>query len=438
MTNKLIAAWVCLGLLFVLGGYLFTYQENIRLDLHRINHTQAILGDIYDLQNNLNDAEAGARRFVASGEAAHAIMYQQAVKEIARLLSELQELTLGEPEQKELIANLQSIISQRLTLLDRGIALRREKGVEESEHEAIRKEVARLEPGLRKAIEKIEEAEKKQLDPEWAKGKTKRQRYITMLTLGSFASFTFVLALFFLFNREIKQRKKVEESLAHYQDDLRNLASQLSLAEERERRRLALHLHDQIGHTLALTKIRLGELEEEASIDNDGLLHHRLKEARNLIEQAIQDTQFLTFRISPPILYELGLDAALEWLTEQFSTQNDLKVRFETDHQSRAVSQELEILLFQAVNELLFNVVKHAQAEEVNVSLWNDGNFLKVGVDDDGRGFDFEQRNHRSQGKGGFGLFSIRERLKPFNGWLEVQSSPGEGAQVTVSVPFNP
>jgi len=438
MGKKLLAAWICLGLLFIVAGYLFTYQEHIRLNLSRIALTQEILTDIYDLQNNLTEAEAAAREHVITGAEPPLNAYRTAVREIGRIQGELQELSAGDADQERLVHNLQRSLKQRLRLFNQAIDLRREKGAEAPEHAALKKDGDKLQDNIRKILDKMEEVEKRHLDPQWAQGKAKRQRYLALLAGGSFASFTILLVVFYLLNREIHQRKQAEDSLARYQEDLRNLASQLSLAEERERRRLALHLHDQIGHTLALAKIRLGQVQEETAAGDDRRLQERLQESRALVEQAIVDTQSLTFRISPPVLYELGLEPALEWLTEHFSTQYGLRVRFETDHQSRPAGQDLDILLFQAVNELLFNVVKHARAHEINVSLWADDNLLKVGVDDDGQGFSPAAPDTRHLHTGGFGLFSIRERLKPFGGRLEVHSQPGDGTQVTISIPLSP
>lgn len=437
MGKKILAAWICLGLLFIVAGYLFTYQEEIRLNLNRIAHTQEILSHIYDLQNNLTDAEAGAQAFLASGDGVHLTFYTAALGEITRDLEELQQLAAGEVEQERLLQALQRAVGKRLDLLEQAIARRRDQSAEENEQPELSKEGKRLQASIRKQLDKIEEMEKKLLDPQWARNKKKRDLYLSLLTLGTFLSYSLLLIVFYLLNRENQQRKHVEQSLARYQANLRSLASQLSLTEERERRRLALYLHDQIGHTLALTNIRVGELQEATAAAPGSAPPAKLQEIRALLEQAIRDTQSLTFNISPPILYELGLASALEWLTEQFAAQNGIQARFETDHRHRQINQDLEILLFQAVNELLFNALKHARPQHVNVSLWSDDDLLKVGVDDDGQGFSPPNGTGRSQG-GGFGLFSIRERLIPYNGSLNIKSKPDEGTLITIAIPIPP
>jgi signal transduction histidine kinase len=144
----------------------------------------------------------------------------------------------------------------------------------------------------------------------------------------------------------------------------------------------------------------------------------------------------LTFKISPPILYELGLEAALECLADQFSQQHGLLTYFETDRNPKPVDENLKVLLFQAVQELLVNVVKHAQAHSLKISMWRENNLLRLGVEDDGVGFNPLVPGY-SQGKGGgFGLFSIKERLRPLGGNLEVKSEPGAGTEVVLSVPL--
>ena len=124
------------------------------------------------------------------------------------------------------------------------------------------KDGARLQNRLRKSLEKLEDIENKLLNPQWAREKRKTRVILWVITGGAFASFSLLVLLFYRLNQEIGVRKRAESQVADYQDNLRSLASSLSLAEERERRRLAVYLHDQIGHTLALANIKLGESQK--------------------------------------------------------------------------------------------------------------------------------------------------------------------------------
>jgi PAS domain S-box-containing protein len=237
-----------------------------------------------------------------------------------------------------------------------------------------------------------------------------------------------------IFARDITHRKQAEERIRSYQERLRSLASQLSLAEEEERRRIALALHDRIGQTLAISKIKLGAMQELASSPD---LAEPLDEIRELIEEIIRDTRSLTFELSSPILYELGLEAAVEWLAEQIEDQHDILSFFEDDEQPKPLHDDIRITLFQAVRELLVNVAKHAQAHNVKVSMGRDDGHIRITVEDDGIGFDFLSIGSRWSRTEGIGLFSIHERLVSLGGHLEVESEPGHGTRVTLVAPLS-
>jgi PAS domain S-box-containing protein len=232
---------------------------------------------------------------------------------------------------------------------------------------------------------------------------------------------------------DITERKRAEEQLLAYQERLRSLASQLSLAEERERRRIATELHDRISQTLAICKIKLGALRASAS--STGLVEP-LDEIHKLVEEIIQETRSLTFEVSSPILYELGLEPALEWLAEQIQEQYGLLSHFEDDRQPKPLDDDIRVLLFQAVRELLTNVAKHAQAHNVKVSLRRDDSNITITVEDDGIGFDMSEIGSHWSRNEGFGLFSIRERLDYLGAHLEVKSEPGHGTWVTLAAPL--
>ncbi len=229
---------------------------------------------------------------------------------------------------------------------------------------------------------------------------------------------------------DITLRKQAEAEIRTYQQQLRSMASELSLTEERERRRLATELHDHVGQILALAQIKLGAVRESAS---NGMIGP-MDEIRRLIEQTIQYTRSLTFELSPPILYDLGFDAAVEWLAEMMQDQHGLNIEVQTDKRPKLLDDEIKVLLFQAVRELLVNVIKHAQASRVRIAIGREGPRLRIKVDDNGVGLPVSL-DAPLPGRG-FGLFSIRERLKYLGGHLEVESEPGQGTRVTLKVPL--
>lgn len=231
---------------------------------------------------------------------------------------------------------------------------------------------------------------------------------------------------------DITEEKRAGEEIQKYQEELRSLASELSLTEERERRRLATELHDHVGQILALAQIKLGALKKSASATS---LAGSLDEIRRLIEQMIQYTRSLTFELSPPILYDLGLEAAVEWLAEVFQNQHGIKIEVQTDKHSKPMDDQLRVLLFQVVRELLLNVVKHAQADQVKVVIGREGNNINIQVEDNGVGMVIPPGAPLGSAAG-FGLFSIRERLKYLGGYLKVASESDQGTKVTLVVPL--
>ncbi len=234
-------------------------------------------------------------------------------------------------------------------------------------------------------------------------------------------------------SEDITERKRAQEKLFIYQEKLRSLTSELSLIEERERRRIAVNLHDSIGQTLAFAKIKLGELRESASSAD---FIEPLDEICGQLEQAIQSTRSLTSELSPPVFYELGFEPGVEWLTEQIQNQHNIYCIFKNDKQLKPLDENICVVLFQAVRELLVNIAKHAQTCKAKVSLYRSGSNIRIKVEDNGVGFNTSKITTHMDRNSGFGLFSIRERLDRLGGCLEVESEPGHGTRVTIVAPL--
>ncbi len=232
--------------------------------------------------------------------------------------------------------------------------------------------------------------------------------------------------------RDISERKQAEERVRIYQDQLRSLSSELSLTEERERRRLATDLHDSIGQILAVAKLKMDALRSGVSSDT---LAGELDEILELLKQVIQQTRSLTFQLSPPVLHEFGLEAALEDLIVRMQEEYDIRLEFADDSQPKALSEDLRVLLFRAVQELLINVVKHAQARKAEIFVGREEDYLLIRVEDDGIGFDVSEIDFDVGRAGKFGVFSIKERLNHLGGRFEIVSKPGQGTQVTLAAP---
>jgi len=235
--------------------------------------------------------------------------------------------------------------------------------------------------------------------------------------------------------RDVTARKRAEERLLTYHKRLRSLASTLSLAEQQERRRIATEVHDHIGQNLAFTKIKLGTLTASTT---SAKLKKEVDDVVKLVDEAIQDTRSLVSELGSPILYELGLVPAVEWLTQQTHRRYGIVMDFKDDGRVKPLSDDVRVLLFQAVRELLANVVRHARARTAEVVIVRSGDQIRVEVKDDGIGFDPADIGPGVDQSTRFGLFSIRERLEPLGGRVEVASKPGQGTRVTLSGPLQP
>lgn len=232
---------------------------------------------------------------------------------------------------------------------------------------------------------------------------------------------------------EITERKLAQERLLQEQRQLRQLAAQLALAEEHERRRIATGLHDDVGQMLALLKIQFASLRS-ASVD-PAAWAAGVRDLLSHIDAVIRATRSLTFDLCSPVLQDLGFESALQNLCEHMQTQHQMRFVFQNDEHPKPLPHDYAVLLFRMVRELVLNAVKHAQARTVAISLRREGGNIVITVRDDGRGFDACTAGGFSP-TGGFGLINIRERVRQSGGQVEILSAPGSGAAISITVPL--
>lgn len=213
---------------------------------------------------------------------------------------------------------------------------------------------------------------------------------------------------------------------------LQTLAYELTVAETRERQRIAHLLHDEIGQLLAMAQFRLGELSQGLSTDANQV--SAFEELRMLLNQAAQATRTATFELHSPVLHQLGLEAALQSLAQRLQRSSKMRVHLSCDLKDLALADAVLSVLLRTVRELALNAQRHAQAANLWIALGHDDRGLQISVKDDGVGFSPGETSSRFSPEGGFGLVSAEAQMQAIGGQLAIDSSPGCGTTATVTL----
>ncbi len=233
---------------------------------------------------------------------------------------------------------------------------------------------------------------------------------------------------------DVTASKHAERKVFDYQRRLKSLAHELTRTEERERRNIAADLHDHVGQSLAAMRMQLQSAQAES---NGRKVSAVLDEVSDSLSQVIRDTRDIMSDLSSSTLNESGLSSAIaEWLEEKIGTRYSLETCFDDDGQSKPLDEDTNAILFRSVRELLMNVIKHAKAGRVTVSIQRVRDTIKITIEDDGVGMDTKAAHGHSNDESGFGLFSIEERMKDLGGSLTLESSPGHGVRAILTIPL--
>ncbi len=233
-------------------------------------------------------------------------------------------------------------------------------------------------------------------------------------------------------SQDITERKRAERKMLESRENLRILASKLVLAEEAERKRISMLLHDRIAQMLAAAKMKLALMDKEQASGATGKI---VFEIRELINKSLRETRNLMMEISPPILYELGFVAAVEWLTEQMSREYAVDIHFKQEGNFDSLQHDMSVLLFQTIREFLVNAGKHSSAKGVTVAVRGSQDVIEIQVADDGVGFDMSNIGQPTS-EGGYGLFGVRERLKSYGGDIKIMTAKDRGTNINLTVPL--
>jgi PAS domain S-box-containing protein len=236
--------------------------------------------------------------------------------------------------------------------------------------------------------------------------------------------------------RDITERKQAEEALRKSGEQLRALAERLQAVREEERIQLAREVHDQVGQALTSLNLDVAWLGERLARPGLAAAHRllagRLEAMSTLLAQTMGTVQRISSDLRPGMLDDLGLSAAIEWQAEEFATRTGLTCEAHCSPLSRDAGPKCSTAMFRILQELLTNVVRHAQARRVDVELREHAGALILEVRDDGRGI-AEEQIHAAKS---LGLLGIQERAQAVAGAVEIRGQPGRGTRVTVTVPL--
>jgi signal transduction histidine kinase/ActR/RegA family two-component response regulator len=242
-------------------------------------------------------------------------------------------------------------------------------------------------------------------------------------------------------DRELTERTRLSEQqvamrtqeVAHVQEELQAMANELTLAEQHERKRLASELHEDLAERLLLVRLKLSQIHQEAMLD--GPCEKLLKEADKVLTRALAYTHTVVADLSPLVLQDLGLSAAVTWLADRMEQQGLAVTVQATIPDEMALPEAHAVFVFQSVRELLMNVLKHAKCRGAAVRMAARTGQLQVEVQDEGVGFAGECADS-SKRPSKFGLINIKERTTALGGRFEIDSRLQEGTKVTLTLPL--
>ena len=233
----------------------------------------------------------------------------------------------------------------------------------------------------------------------------------------------------------ITERKQAEEALKASEQQLRSLSSQLLTAQETERKRISRELHDELGQSLTVMKLRLNFIEKNLQ-DPQTDLKQECENGVEYIDQVIENIRRLSRDLSPTILEDFGLSAALRWLINNFAKSYTIKVVLNMIDIDSLLPRDSHVVVYRAVQEALTNIGKHSQAQNASVMIREDDSAVLFCIEDDGMGFDEKANGATSPEAKGLGLATMRGRVEMVGGTLHIESEEGKGTRITLSIPI--
>ena len=239
-------------------------------------------------------------------------------------------------------------------------------------------------------------------------------------------------------NQKLRRRFQREsrgkmEALTTARDSLEALSGRLLRIQEDERRKISRELHDGIGQTLTALRMEIHQVHMTSVGELNGG-EERLLRARKLAEEAVRTVKDISLLLRPPLLDDLGLEPALTWLADQFNRRTEIRCRLHASNLPEQLADDIKTCVFRVVQEALHNCEKHASPTCVEVAIEQKNAAISICVEDDGSGFTLTEQNTPAR-HAGLGILGMRERAVLLGGTLQIQSSPGKGTKLHMTLP---
>lgn len=261
----------------------------------------------------------------------------------------------------------------------------------------------------------------------------KEGHYVWLEAIGSPVIKNKKIVSFVTSTRNINQWMLAKQEIEEYQSSLQRLTSEVSLIEEKQKKEIAANIHDHLSQSLVISKMRISDLEKRTELKS---IYKDLNFIKLHISKALENSRKITYELSPPILYQLGLVDALDWFAEDTQAKYGIEFQFKSNAASLSLDESKAILIFRCVQEVVTNAIKYAGASLMTLEFIKEEEAVLIFVKDNGKGFDTSiVKKATSSGKG-FGLFAVQERIRNMKGEFNIKSEINKGTTIKIYVPL--
>jgi PAS domain S-box-containing protein len=242
------------------------------------------------------------------------------------------------------------------------------------------------------------------------------------------------ISYFVTSSRDVTEWVLARQEINKYQTSLQKMTTEMTLIEEKQKKEIASNIHDHLSQSLVISKMKINELKKQSELE---IINEDLKFIESHISEALENSRKITYELSPPVLYQLGIIDALNWLLEDVETNHKIECKVNSNVNSINLSDANSILLYRCIQEVIKNVVKYANASLITLNLDKNKFGINIVLTDNGDGFDTSVLNdYQNHSGSGFGLFAVQERVKNIKGEFAITSKINTGTSVKIFIPL--